>query len=160
MYFDYWQYVRGCLVIPLLVALFALLMIISVMSHYVPMFFRKTLGYQDVVNILLVFLICGFFLCMNIGRLSHGGIHLIYERESSAIELHGEIDEIEYLGRYSFPEMKSEYGYENSNGVQFTIDGVQCTAVVKGGLEIGDYVTISYLPMSGYILSIVETENV
>lgn len=111
------------------------------------------------MDLVLVLLVCGFFLCMNVGRLLHGGIHLIYEREADAIELQGEISEIRGLGRFSFPELESEYGYGETNGVQFTIDGIECSAIVQGSLEVGDQVIVVYLPKSGYILSIAESET-
>ena len=154
MHFEYTQYVRGCLIIPISVSLFALSMLISTASHFVTVMIRQKLSSRYVINLLLAVLVCSFFLCMNVGRLLHGGIHLIYERESNAVELQGEILEIKELGRYSFPELKTEYGYGETNGVQFVIDGVKCTAVTRGTLEVGDNVTVTFLPQSGYILSI------
>lgn len=154
MHFEYTQYVRGCLIIPIFVSLFALSMLISAASHFVTVIIQQKLSSRDVINLLLAVLVCGFFLCMNVGRLLHGGIHLTYERESNAVELQGEILEIKELGRYSFPELKTEYGYGETNGVQLVIDGVECTAVTRGILEVGDNVTVTFLPQSGYILSI------
>ena len=154
MHLEYTQYVRGCLIIPISVSLFALSMLISTASHFVTVMIKQKLSSRDVINLLLAVLVCSFFLCMNVGRLLHGGIHLIYERESNAVELQGEILEIKELGRYSFPELKTEYGYGETNGVQFVIDGVECTAVTRGTLEVGDNVTVTFLPQSGYILSI------
>lgn len=154
MHFEYTQYVRGCLIIPIFVSLFALSMLISTASHFVTVMIQQKLSSRDVINLLLAVLVCSFFLCMNVGRLLHGGIHLTYERESNAVELQGEILEIKELGRYSFPELKTEYGYGETNGVQFVIDGVECTAVTRGTLEVGDNVTVTFLPQSGYILSI------
>ena len=129
-------------------------MLISAASHFVTVIIQQKLSSRDVINILLAVLVCGFFLCMNVGRLLHGGIHLTYERESNAVELQGEILEIKELGRYSFPKLKTEYGYGETNGVQLVIDGVECTAVTRGILEVGDNVTVTFLPQSGYILSI------
>ncbi len=154
MHFEYTQYVRGCLIIPIFVSLFALSMLISAASHFVTVIIQQKLSSRDVINLLLAVLVCVFFLCMNVGRLLHGGIHLTYERESNAVELQGEILEIKELGRYSFPELKTEYGYGETNGVQLVIDGVECTAVTRGMLEVGDNVTVTFLPQSGYILSI------
>ena len=78
----------------------------------------------------------------------------MHERESSAVELRGEITEIIGLDRYSFPEFKTEYVYDNKNGVQLIINGVKCTAVTQGTFEVGDKVIIMYLPRSGYVLEI------
>ena len=154
MHFEYTQYVRGCLIIPIFVSLFALSMLISIASHFLTGIIQQKLSSRDVINLMLAVLVCSFFLCMNVGRLLYGGIHLTYERESNAVELQGEILEIKKLGRYSFPEFKTKYGYGETNGVQFVIDGVECTAVTRGTLEVGDNVTVTFLPKSGYILSI------
>lgn len=154
MNFEYTQYARGCLIIPILVSLFALSMLISAVSHFITVIIEHKLSSRDGINLLLPVLICSFLLCMNAGRLLHGGIHLIYERESNAVELQGEILEIRELGRYSFPELKTEYGHDVTNGIQFLIDGVECTAITRGTLAVGDKVTVIFLPRSGYILSI------
>lgn len=154
MHFEYTQYVRGCLIIPGFILLSTLFMCISSASNFVAVIKQQKMSSRDVINFLLALLVCAFFLCMTVGRLLDGGIHLIYERESHAVELQGEILEIKELGRYSFPKLRTEYGYSETNGVQFIIDGVECTAVTRGTLKVGDNVTVAYLPQSGYILSI------
>ena len=154
MFFDYSQYVRGCLILPLIISLFFLVVLISCIIQLVGIRFDNRISYVDIAKMVLTVSVCVFFLCMNIGRLLHGGIHLIYEREQDAIEIHGEITNISGPGRFSFPEMKSDYGYGETNGVQFTINGIPCTAIVQGFLKVGDNVTVVYLPQSGYILSI------
>ena len=159
MHFEYTQYVRGCLIIPIFVSLFALSMLISVVLHLITVIIQQKLSTRDVINSLLAVLVCGFFLCMNVGRLSYGGIHLIYERESNVVELQGEITQIKELSRYSFPELKSEYGYGETNGVQFSIDGIVCTAPTRGTLEVGDNVVVAILPQSRYILSITQVSR-
>lgn len=154
MQFEYDQYVRACLVVPLSISLFMLSMLFLSGAYLITAILRRKVSSRHLVDFLLAVLVCGFFLFMNVGRLLHGGIHLIYERESDAVELQGKIVEIKELGRYSFPEIKTEYGYGETNGVRFIIDGVECTAVTKGNLAVGDDVTVIYLPRSGYILSI------
>ena len=108
-------------------------------------------------------LISGFFIlgyaliiCINIGQLLHGGIYLHDEKETDAIELQGEISDIRGLSEFLFPVVKGDYLHEEKNGYEFTVNGVKCQAVLKGSLEVGDYVTVKYLPKSGYILYIAE----
>lgn len=119
---------------------------------------NKKITSLDGVNLLLAISVCVFFLCMNLGRLFHGGICLIWERETDAVDVYGVITEIKDLGRFAFPNMESDYGYSDKNGVQFTIDGTKCTAISKGEFVVGDYVAVSYLPESGYVLSISNCE--
>ena len=158
MQFAYSQYVEGCLILPLLVSLSALTVIILAIWRFVTVINRHKISTGNIINLTLAVLVCGFFLCMNFGRLFCGGIHLIYERESQAIEFTGEISEIKELGRYSFPELSNGYGYSETNGVQLTIGNVKCTAVTRGQLEVGDKVTVTFLPQSGYILMIFPCE--
>lgn len=159
MHFEYTQYVRGCLIIPISVSLFALSMCVSAVSHLITVTIQQKSTSRDIVNFLLTMLVCSFFLCINAGRLLYGGIHLIYERESNAVEVQGEILEIRELGRCSFPKLKTEYRHNETNGVQFLIDGIECAAVTRGTLEVGDNVTVTFLPKSGYILSIVLSDT-
>ena len=154
MYFEYSQYVGGCLILPLLVSLSALGMLIGAIGHFVTVIRRQKLSFDKILNLALAVLVCGFFLCMNLGRLCYGGIHLLYERETQAITFTGEISEMKELDRYSFPELKNDYGYGETNGVELTIGNVKCAAVTAGQFEVGDEVTITYLPQSGYVLSI------
>lgn len=49
-------------------------------------------------------------------------------------------------------------GYDPT-GYEFTINGIQCTAPVKGSLKVGNYVSVTYLPKSGYILYIDKVEQ-
>ena len=159
MYFDHAQYVSACLIVPGLVMLFSFYMAIGEVLQFVRLIYGKRISKHDVWTFLFILLIAGFFLRMEGGVLLHGGIYLLTERLPDAIEMQGYISEIEGLGRYSFPRIKSNYGYGDTNGVEFTIDGVQCTAVLQGTLEIGDYVSVKYLPKSGYVLYISQIED-
>ena len=152
MYFDYDQYVRGCLIVSVFGTMFSLC--IFIVSTYRFALAVKKQSLFDKVIFLLAILVSVFFLRMDGGILLHGGIHLLTERLSDAVEMRGYISEIERLGRYSFPNLDSEYKQDEVNGVEFTIDGIQCTAMAKGNLEVGDYVSVKYLPKSGYVLYI------
>lgn len=152
MYFDYDQYVRGCLIVSVFGTMFSLFIFIASTLRFVLSLKKQSL-YEKVI-FLLAILVSVFFLRMDGGILLHGGIHLLTERESDAIEMQGYISEIERLDRYSFPNLDSEYKQDEVNGAEFTIDGIQCKAIAKGNLEVGDYVTVKYLPKSGFVLHI------
>ena len=154
MVFDYNQYVSMCLIVPFFVVLFSIYMAVGVILQFIKLVLDRRLSKYTVFTSLFALIICSFFLRMDGGVLLHGGIYLLTERLSDAIEMQGYISEIEGLGQYSFPRMKSNYGYGEHNGVEFTIDGIQCTAILQGSLEVGDYVSVKYLPKSGYVLYI------
>lgn len=101
----------------------------------------------------------GVVVFVQIGILYNGGIYLYDENETDAVEIQGEITSIKELSSFSFPRIHGDYDYEEKHGYEFTINGIQCIFVAKGSLETGDYVTIKYLPKSGYILYIAETDR-
>lgn len=159
MQFDYSMYSRGCCDVPLVFALFILVWLIASVIGFVKKISSHKMGRRDIYYFILAFLVALPLIGMNVSRLLHGGMYLITEAETDAVEMQGEITEIEGLGQLSMPRLKSDYGYGDTNGVQFTINGVQCKASVKGDLEVGDYVTVVYLPKSGYILTIYEVDG-
>ena len=108
---------------------------------------------------LLLLIALGGLVCVLTRYLLNGGIYLRDEKETNAVEIQGEISDIKGLGDFTFPVVKGNYLYEEKNGYEFTIDGVRCKGVNKGSLEVGDYVTVRYLPKSGYILYIAETDR-
>jgi len=101
--------------------------------------------------------------CEDAGQLSHGGIYLLWERESDAVGMQGKITEITELSQYSLPRIECDYyedlKYGDPKGYEFTINGIQCIAPVKGSLKVGNYVSVTYLPKSGYILYIDQVEQ-
>ena len=95
----------------------------------------------------------------NFGHLFYGGIYLISETENDANTITGEIENITELSRFVFPHLKTGFDSGRSIGVCVTIDEQKYTFVTKGDLEIGDTVTIKYLPKSRYILDIYKTKH-
>lgn len=105
-------------------------------------------------KLIATLLICTVFLSLNIGRLLHGGIYLITEREEDAVEISGTISSIENLSRFSFPELNKEYRTVQPNGAKIMVGDIPCVATSSGDFAVGDYVTVLYLPQSKYVLSI------
>lgn len=163
MYFDYAGYVRECLNIPLegLICFDVLGMLVVVIVYLnLKKFFPKK---QLILLVMIVTLGTIQDTCEDAGQLSHGGIYLFWEKESDAVEMQGKITEITGLSNYSLPIIECDY-YENMKygdptGYEFTINGIQCTAPVKGSLKVGNYVLVTYLPKSGYILYIDKAEQ-
>jgi len=161
MEFSYFQYYRGCFVLPiiLLVCFFGYLLVLStetlitICKHH-SMVFSK----ERIISIVLLVIMVLFFCSMNIGHLYNGGIYLYRENETSKIETLGTIENIEYMNQFQFPsKLASEYKTDEVNGVCFTIDGTQYRAIAKGALDVGDDVRVVFLPNSRYILSIHQT---
>lgn len=163
MHFDYAGYVRECLNLPLehLISIILGTLVAIILGINMKHTLRTFPGIR--LLILIVVLSTIDETCMVIGELSHGGIYLLWEKESDAVEMQGEITEITGLNEYSLPIIECDY-YENMKygdptGYEFTINGIQCTAPVKGSLKVRDYVSVIYLPRSGYILYIDKVEQ-
>lgn len=153
MYFDYNLYKAYCYegqVFCVLVFSFGVVLLVTSLVQAV----RKKLDFKKAL--IYAFFILGYVLivCINLSQLLHGGIYLRDEKESDAIEMQGEISNIRGLGEFSFPVVKGDYLHEEKNGYEFRINGIKCKAVLKGSLEVGDYVMVKYLPKSGYVLYI------
>ena len=160
MYFDYAGYVRECFDIPTKGLVLNFLGIITL----IIIAFRKEIAFYG-KRILLIFIFIGAIesICQNVGQLYHGGIYLAEEVASDAVYMQGVIVEIKPLDIYSIPIIECDYynnpKYGDPNGYVFSINGIQCTAPTNGSLQVGDYVEVTYLPKSRYILYIDKTEE-
>ena len=81
---------------------------------------------------------------------------MVYERENAAITVSGKIEKITELDENCFPRIKSDYEYSGANGVEFKIGTAICIGAAPGELEVGDNVTVTFLPNSKYVLFIEE----
>lgn len=155
MTFAYSEYLINNLVLPLFALAFIAVpvgrMIISVIGHAVR---GEGVNFGDAKTVLLLILmiVVAVILC-NI-LISGHGYCLIGERASDAVTAEGTIEQIQPLSIFSSPKYTASG--ESSNGYAITIDGTTCTSMALGTLEVGDQVTVTYMPNSGYILSIQE----
>ena len=92
----------------------------------------------------------GLLFSTGIGPLLNGGMYLFVEKETDAVEISGTITQIKGLDYSTLPTM---------GGARFIIDHIPCTVMRKEGFEVGDEVTVVYLPKSGYVLSIMKIEE-
>lgn len=155
MQFLYYQYLRTSLLFPLFMIGLALWGIVPELVHIIyAVLHRQTHQLANLVRIFSLLLLSATFVCIGAGRLLHGGIHLLYEEESDAVMVQGQIEAIDELDIFAFPNMDCKYTDGNTHGVQITINDMHYTAIEKGTLEIGDSVVMKYLPQSRYVLLI------
>ena len=160
MYFNHAGYVQECLYMPLFLLMVLLLGIVSLAVWSIA---HGKMNFRKKILLLINLLWISIFLGIATGQLSHGGIYLLEEKETDAVKMQGYISEIKEFSDFSIPIIECDY-YENMkygdpNGYEFTINGIQCTAPVKGLLKSGDYVSVTYLPKSRYILYIDKVEQ-
>lgn len=154
MSFDYNIYLRQNCIVPLVLLLFAAFL-----------FFRggyRLIGRLSKVSFLksvksnaktLVFLAaCLFLMIVNLVVLLRGGIFLLSEKETDAVEISGVIEqtvEIDWI-------TGGKYGTENNNGrgEALIVDGKKYYLATYGDLKAGDSVVMSVLPRSGFVLKI------
>ncbi|MCM1111643.1 MAG: hypothetical protein NC399_00160 [Muribaculum sp.] len=159
MYFDYEAYRAYCFESPMMcVVIFSLGLVGGILGAVIKAI-KKELVKEDIVFLRVGIPMVILVVSITGGELLYGGIYLYHEQETDAVEMQGEITDIKGLGDFVFPTVKDGRGYEEENGYEFTIDGVKCAANRKGSLKVGDYVTVRYLPKSGYILYIAEIEE-
>lgn len=145
--------------VPLIIVLFALLLLGISAFQFIKHAIQKDVHGYDICKIVIAILILGFTIVLNLCRLLNGGLALIYERENDAVTIEGTISEISEMGKFEFPELRTEYKETSLNGTKITIDNIKCVCPNIGDFEIGDSVVVVYLPESGYILSIERVYN-
>ena len=155
MAFGYWEYFMYNLMLPIFgiafVAVPTVRLLMRVLEQYATGRQRVKWDGQSVLFFVLMIVI-GVVLVFNL--FSSGSVHLIYERPKAAVTVEGTLETVEAGSVWS--GIRYTYDKENTYGYTYTVDGVELTGMAKGTLEAGDEVTVTYLPKSGYVLSIEE----
>ena len=158
MYFDYSLYVDVCLIEACQGFVLCVLGFIILITYFIEKSRKEDLSivYCAFFAFIIMGNVIGILQCG--GKLIHG-INLIKEKEEDAVEIYGEISNKKGINDFTRRLVGDKYGYDEISGTIFTIDGIKCTAPLNCGLEVGDYVTVRYLPKSGYILYISKTDD-
>lgn len=155
--YDYSMYYEGCFVFPTIFLIIAIIILSCASLQFVKSAISHQVNTKTIATSLISILICGFLIVLNGSRIIHGGIYLTNEKERDAITCDGRITQINKLDIFEFPELETETdsSLDNiTNGVQFIVDEMACVAITKGPFEVGDAVTVTYLPKSRYVLAI------
>lgn len=154
MTFAYSEYLINNLLLPIFALAFIAVPVFKALFRLLGQLVRKeSVDFGDSKAVLL--LIALIVVAVILGNiLFHGGIHLIYERAASAVTTQGTIEEIQACSILESPKYTA--GGESSNGYEITIDGTTCRTMALGSLEVGDEVTVTYMPKSGFVLTIEE----
>ena len=153
MNYNYDEYYDACWSWPIIsIGLGGLAEIVSCYV-LVQDIFQGTLFQHNSFGHLIVAVGIIYGLSQQLRMIYKGGIYLLHEKEIDAVRIRGHISEIKSLYEaegYYLPRFLFSW----ESGVQFTIDDIKCIAFTKGNLEVGDYVSVKYLPESRYILYI------
>ena len=163
MLFDYNIYLRGNLIFPAIVIIFITITSITTIITNIKKLIKEKKKIDDLeanhlMGLLMAIAIPLIFYIHTVGPLSNGGIYLISEREKDIVVIEGYIDEIQYVevGDTIMSKFPNQYRYGEYNAVLLNVNGdvVKGPSMILKEFETGDYVVISYLPKSGYILEI------
>lgn len=155
--YNYSMYYSGCFVLPTFYLIIAIIILSCASFQFVKSTISHQVNTKSIVIFLISILVWGFLILLNGSRVICGGIYLINEKERDAITYDGKITQINKLDIFEFPEIVTEASSnsdDTTNGVQFVVDEVTCIAITKGPFEVGDHVTVTYLPKSRYVLAI------
>lgn len=152
MTFAYQDYLFNNLLIPVLAVVFICIPLFQMVGRVIRQLVHgERPEFGDAKSKLLLILMV-VILVIIISTLFRGSIHLIYERPGDAVTIEGTIENIDKLS--SFEGVRYTSNGETTFGYQYTVDGTVCTGMALGSLEVGDEVTVTYLPNSGYVLEI------
>lgn len=155
MTFSYFSYLLNNLMMPVFAIAFIAFPVCKMLGRVIGQVRRgETVDFGDAQMVLMfIVLIVLAVILVNI-LLSSGGLKLITERPGDAVTLEGTVEQVDAYSIWESP--RYSVGGEISNGYAITIDGVTCSSMALGTLEVGDEVTVTYLPKSGLILAIEE----
>lgn len=154
MSFDYGVYFRQNCIVPLLLLLFFAVLLIRVGYRLVlrlsKNFCLGALKENSLTLVLLAVLI--LFITISAVPLLRGGIYLLFEKESDAVEMSGVIERTVEIDGIT----GGKYGTENNNGrgEALIVNGAKYYLTTYGDLKVGDSVVMSVLPRSRFVLNI------
>lgn len=158
MDFDYGENIfRNCLLFPtifgIITALFSLFLVLGTV-----LMIKDNDRFKEVCASILVSAIAIFFVVWNSLILYNGGFALFTERNEDALVMTGEITEMEDVSTFVFSYTSTDYGSGDSAGSRLTVNGIELKGpgVIGTSFDVGDTVTVIYMPKSGYIVSIHE----
>ena len=155
MAFAYWEYFIYNLMLPVFgiafVAVPTFRLVMRLLEQYATGRQRVNWDGHSVLFFVMM-VVVAVLLAKNL--VTGGGIHLAYERPKAAVTVEGTLDTVKPLSAWNGIRYMA-YG-ENSSGYEYTIGNLTLTGMAKGTLEPGDEVSVTYLPKSGFVLTIEE----
>ena len=155
MVFGYWDYLMNNLLLPVFglafIAVPTFRLVMRLLEQYATGRRRVNWDGQSIV-FFVAMVVIGVLLARNL--VTGGGLHLITERPKAAVTVEGTLESLKPNSIWTGVRYTSNG--EASSGYEYTIDSMTLTGMAKGTLEPGDEVTVTYLPKSGFVLSIEE----
>ena len=147
MKFEYDEYKSASLNFPIGIVLFCIMLIISMIVLYFVIGYKK--DQRSLLQLYVSFAIPILLIIPSLIYLS-SGYHLLSENEQDYIIYTGEIIEI------NVPIKSPRYYYDGEavSASIITVDDLELYFMTSGNLQIGDTITVKYLPKSTYVLEV------
>lgn len=145
LYRDYWTVT---FLIPVIVLACAITVFCASIANFMKKSSRSKPKKRIPGFVFCLFVVCAVAFC-ELRFLCGGGWWLLTEKEHDAVSTSGMIEAINEPSE-DIPGFKINHNY----GADIVIDGERYFAVTSGEFEVGDYITISYLPSSRFVLKI------
>lgn len=130
------------------VTLFLLHMLIGAVRDL----FRRKMSAENAVRYLFCIVVLSSMLNAGCSSMWNGGWRLLLESPEEAVAVQGTVEAVEPLGSNDGVKFSTEWGTQF--GCYITVDGERYFGMHEGDLAVGDAVTLTCLPKSGYILTI------
>ena len=155
MSFGYWDYLFNNLFLPAFGLVFIAVPTVRLVLRLVEQAAtgRKRVNWDAQSLIFFVAMVAiGVLLARSL--FVGGGLNLITERPGDAVTVEATLDAVK--AKSALSGVRYNANGETSSGYEYTIGDLTLTGMAKGTLEAGDEVVVTYLPKSGYVLSIEE----
>lgn len=152
MSFEYSVYLGQDCHVPLAAALFSLFFLILVVVGFLK---NRTSDRIEIGKFVSMLCIGSFLFGINAVHLSRGGIWLLFERESSQIQINGIVEETIEIDSITGAKYRAEDPCNNNgNGEALVVNGEKYYLISYGDTKVGDYVRLSVLPKSHFVLEL------
>ncbi len=152
MKFDYSVYLRKNCHIPLVLATFCFVCIIVAIFYF---FKDKPHSAVKVLKLIALLSVAGFLLGINVACLSRGGFCLLFENEADQIQIEGIVEKTVEID--SLTGAKYDVDNNHGNGEALVINGEEYYMFSYGDTKVGDYVYMSVLPRSHFVMELRKT---
>ena len=155
MAFGYWDYLTNNLLLPVFGLVFIAVPVVRLVIRLLEQYAtgRSRVNWDGrAIFLFVAMLLVGVMLAGNL--VTGGGLHLITERPKDAVTVEGTLELVEPYSIWTGIRYTSNG--ESSSGYKYVVNGQTLTGMARGTLEAGDEVSVTYLPKSGFVLSIEE----
>ena len=154
MTYDYNVYYRQDCIVPLLLVIFVGVImtknVVSLLKKCTNMNTWMVIKQNTPQTIFIV--VFAFLIVVNSIHLLRGGIYLLFEKPSQAVQIVGTVEDTIEID--ALTASKYDVDQNHGRGEALVIDGEKYYLTTYGDLKVGDNVVLTVLPRSRFVLQI------